>query len=141
MKILQRLITGTQTSFPTNFGGGKLSFILSFLFPECLLHCCCIYFHCSYLYNCYNYSGTLCINCWVSAFQTEISYNFLPLLIRLKERVKTGWLFRITLFFQETRTHNSLIKPIQSWHYLKCVPGWYGYKSISSGAQYVTLRK
>jgi hypothetical protein len=33
MKILQNEIIGTQTSFPTNFGG-KLSFILSFLFPE-----------------------------------------------------------------------------------------------------------
>ncbi len=42
MKILQNKITGTQTSFSTNFGG-KLSFILSFLFPE-RLHCCYIYF-------------------------------------------------------------------------------------------------
>jgi hypothetical protein len=33
MKILQNEITGTQTSFATNFGA-KLSFILSFLFPE-----------------------------------------------------------------------------------------------------------
>jgi hypothetical protein len=33
MKILQSEITGTQTSFSTNFGG-KLSFILCFLFPE-----------------------------------------------------------------------------------------------------------
>jgi hypothetical protein len=31
MKILQNKITGTQTSFSTNFGG-KLSFILSFIF-------------------------------------------------------------------------------------------------------------
>jgi len=39
MKILQNEITVTQTSFPTNFGG-KLSFILSFLFPQpqLLLH-------------------------------------------------------------------------------------------------------
>jgi len=43
----------------TDFGG-KLSFILSFLFPE-RLHCCYIHFHCSYLYNCYNYFRTLCI--------------------------------------------------------------------------------
>ncbi len=42
-------IIGTQTSFFTDFGG-KLSFILSFLFPE-RLHCCYIYFHCSYLHN------------------------------------------------------------------------------------------
>jgi len=33
-----------------NFGG-KLSFILSFLYPERRLHCCYIYFHCSYLYS------------------------------------------------------------------------------------------
>jgi hypothetical protein len=38
---LQNEITGTQTIFSTNFGG-KLSFILSFLFPE-RLHCCYIY--------------------------------------------------------------------------------------------------
>jgi hypothetical protein len=43
--------------------GGKLSFTLSFLFPE-RLHCCYRYFHCSYPYNYYNYSRTL-VN-WVS---------------------------------------------------------------------------
>jgi hypothetical protein len=32
MKILQNEITGTQTSFSTNFGG-TLSFIQSFIFP------------------------------------------------------------------------------------------------------------
>jgi hypothetical protein len=33
-----------------------------------------IYFHCSYLYNCYNYlPRTLCIKCWVSAFRTQTS--------------------------------------------------------------------
>ncbi len=61
MKILQSEITGTQTSFSTNLGG-KLSFILSFLFRHCL-HRSCIYFHCSYLYNYYNYSRTLCVKC------------------------------------------------------------------------------
>jgi hypothetical protein len=73
MKIFQKEITGTQTSFFTNFGG-KLSFILCFMFPE-RLHCCYIYFHCSnncYNYsrtnNCYNYSRTLCIKYWVSHF-------------------------------------------------------------------------
>jgi hypothetical protein len=40
-KFLQKEITGTQTNFSTNFGG-KLSFILSFVFPE-RLHCCYIY--------------------------------------------------------------------------------------------------
>jgi hypothetical protein len=33
MKISQKQITGTQTSFSTKFGG-KLSFILCFLFPK-----------------------------------------------------------------------------------------------------------
>jgi hypothetical protein len=37
MKILQKEITGTQTSFSANIGG-KLSFILCFLFPQRLLH-------------------------------------------------------------------------------------------------------
>ncbi len=45
-KILQNEITRTQTSLFIKFGG-KLSFILSFLFPE-RLHCCYIYFHYSF---------------------------------------------------------------------------------------------
>jgi hypothetical protein len=89
MKILQNEITGTQTSFSTNFAG-KLSFILSFLFflsPS--IHCWYIYFHCSYLYNYYNYySRTLCIKCWLSAFQTEIEQNFLTLQIPLEDRIE-----------------------------------------------------
>jgi hypothetical protein len=48
MKILQSKITGTQTSFPK-------SLIPAFLFPERR--------HCSYLYNYYNYSSTICIKC------------------------------------------------------------------------------
>jgi len=71
-KFLQNEIIETQTSFDTNFGG-KLSFIPSILFswrPPLLPHY--IYFHWSYLINYYNYSRTLCINCWVSAFHTEI---------------------------------------------------------------------
>ncbi len=48
-----------------------LSFILSLLFPE-RLHSCYIYFHCSYLYNYYNYIQTLCIKRWVLVFHTEI---------------------------------------------------------------------
>jgi hypothetical protein len=51
-EILQNQITETQTSFSTNFAY-KLSFILSFILPE-RLHCCYIYFQCSYLYNYYN---------------------------------------------------------------------------------------
>jgi len=41
MKILQKEIRGTQTRFSTNFGG-KLTFIMCFLFPE-RLRCCYIY--------------------------------------------------------------------------------------------------
>jgi hypothetical protein len=70
MKILQNETVGTQTSFSTNFVD-KLSVILSFLFPE-RLHCCYKYFHCFYLYNCYSYSQTLCIKCWVSTFHNQI---------------------------------------------------------------------
>ncbi len=68
--FLQKEITGTQTSFSTNFGD-TLSFIMCFLFPE-RLHCYYIYFQCSDLYKYYNYSWTLCIKCWVSAFHTQI---------------------------------------------------------------------
>jgi hypothetical protein len=50
MKILQKKITATQTSFSTNFGG-KLSFILCFTLPERLHYYCHIYFHCSYVFN------------------------------------------------------------------------------------------
>ncbi len=57
-KIFQNDISRTQTSFSTK-SGGKLSFILSFLFPEGL-HGCYMYFHCSYLHNYYSYSPTLC---------------------------------------------------------------------------------
>jgi hypothetical protein len=64
---LPNKITGTQTSFSTNFGD-KLSFIPSFLFPE-RLHCCYIF---SLLLPVQlNYSRTLCIKCWVSAFHTD----------------------------------------------------------------------
>jgi hypothetical protein len=59
-EILQNEVTGTQTRFSTNIGG-KLRFIPSFLFPGRLHHCCYIYFYCSYLYNYYNHSRTLCI--------------------------------------------------------------------------------
>jgi hypothetical protein len=68
--FLQNEIIGTQISFSTNFGG-KLSFIVSFLFPW-PLHCCYIYFHCSYLYKYYNYSQILCIKCLISTFHTKI---------------------------------------------------------------------
>ncbi len=53
-----------------------LSFTLSFFFPE-RLHCCYIDFHCSYLYNYYNSSRTLCIKCRDSAFRTEFQHFIL----------------------------------------------------------------
>jgi hypothetical protein len=72
MKILQKEITETQTNFSTNFGR-KLSFILCFIFPE-RLYCCYIYFHCSYLYNYYSYSRTLCIKCISYPDQIKFPY-------------------------------------------------------------------
>ncbi len=79
-----------ETQKTINFGG-KLSFILSFLFPERLHYsyiastAATLYFHCSCLYNDYNYSWFLCIQCWVSKFHTEIYDNFITLQIPLKE--------------------------------------------------------
>jgi len=58
-----------ETQKTINFGG-KLSFILSFLFPE-RFHCCYIYFHCSYLYNYYNPS--ICV---VKDIQWTFTHNF-----------------------------------------------------------------
>jgi len=78
IKILSNKITGTQTSFSSNFDG-KLSFILSFLRPE-PLHWCYIYFHCSYLYNYYNYSRTFCIKCEFQYF--ILRFNKISLLFR-----------------------------------------------------------
>jgi hypothetical protein len=56
------------------FPPSKLSFILSFLFPE-RLHSCYvqIYFDCSYVNDYYNYSWTLYIKCWVSAFHAPFN--------------------------------------------------------------------
>jgi hypothetical protein len=60
-KVHNQHATGDETQKTTNFDG-----IVSFT-----LHCCYIYFHCSYLYSYYDSSRTLCIQCWVSAFHTE----------------------------------------------------------------------
>jgi hypothetical protein len=71
MKILQNETTETQTSFSTHFGG-KLSFILSFLFPERLQWCYI------YTFTAPTYTTTtiilkpLCIKRWVSASHAEI---------------------------------------------------------------------
>jgi len=61
-KSAKKYIQGGETQKTIHFCN-KLSFILSFLFPK-RLHCCYIYVHCSYLYNSYNYSRTLCIWSW-----------------------------------------------------------------------------
>jgi hypothetical protein len=53
------------------------------------LECCYIDFHCSYLYNYYNSSRTLCIKCWDSAaFRIEFQHfilrsNKISLLLRI----------------------------------------------------------
>jgi hypothetical protein len=46
-----------------------------------------MYFHCSYLYSCYNSSGTLCIKCWVS-YWVLIK---LPYFADTTERGVRGW--------------------------------------------------
>jgi len=81
MKILQNQIIGTQTSFCISFGD-KLSFILSFLFLE-RLHCCYIYFHCSYLYNYYSSSGSICTSTKRKFiyFQKMNSFKFFEIII------------------------------------------------------------
>jgi len=38
--------------------------------------------------TCYNYSRTLCIKCWVSAFHTHVQRNFITLLSSLKVRIE-----------------------------------------------------
>ncbi len=80
---------------------------LSFFFPE-RHHYCYIYFHCFYMCNCYNY-----LECWVSAFHTQIYSNYLTLRTSLeegivrekrpKDRVKTGWLKKKTLLWQHPK--------------------------------------
>jgi hypothetical protein len=75
IRVIRSKVRQTQHQNPQSWGGiqktnnfgGRLSFILSFLFLE-RLHCCYIYFRCSY------YSRTLCIKCWVSAFRTELQH-------------------------------------------------------------------
>ncbi len=73
----------------------------SFLFPE-RLHCCYIHFHCSYMYNYYNYLEPCALNAEFKHFIPRFKTNFLTLRTSLKEgirgeqrpkdRVKTGWL-------------------------------------------------
>ncbi len=99
-EILQNEMTGTQANFPPILLVNWIS-SPSFLFPQ-RLHYCYIYFNltaltsitatiyiftCSYLYNYYNYSWTLCIKCWVTAFHSDIEWNFLTLRISLKKAV------------------------------------------------------
>jgi hypothetical protein len=85
MKILQNEITGTQTSFPTNFGG-KLSFILSFPLPQRLTAA-------TYIFTAPTCTTTITSlePCALSAefqhFMPRINKNFIILRIPLKERI------------------------------------------------------
>jgi len=82
-----------KTSFSTNFGC-KLSFILSFLFPNCL-PCCHIYFYCSYLYIHYNYSRPCALN---AKFQHLIlRFNIISLLCGYYWKRGKGVKERVTL--------------------------------------------
>ncbi len=85
MKILQNEITGTQTSFSTNFGG-KLSFILCFLFPD-RLHCTAA----TYIFTAPTCTTTIItlkpcsLNAEFQYFIARFNKNFLTLQIPLKE--------------------------------------------------------
>jgi len=82
---------GGATQKCTNFLWWKTDefhFVLtpSFLFPE-RLHCCCIYFHCSYLYNYYNYLEPCALNADFQHFK-DIK---LPYSVNLAQREDRGW--------------------------------------------------
>jgi len=80
----------------------------SFLFPE--------RFQCFYLYNCYNYSSTLCIKSWNQHF--ILRFNKISLLcgyhwkrgLGVKERVT----LQITLLFKLCQWHTNMII-LRSW--------------------------
>ncbi len=76
-----------QTSFSSNFGD-KLSFILSFIFPQ-RLHCY-LYFHCSYLYNYYNYSRTYLVQQILSFSILIVRFNIISLLCRHHSKREQG---------------------------------------------------
>jgi len=88
-------------------------FHLFFIFPKCL-HYCYIYFHCSYMYIFYNYSRTLCIKCWVSAFHTQINktssfYGYIERGVwRWKEDQRQGDKLWITLVYTLTYTPQNI---------------------------------
>ncbi len=87
MKILQTEITGTQTSFSTNFGS-KLSFILSFHFPE-RLHSCYIYIFTAPTCTIPTITLEPCaVNAEFQHFILRFNKNFLTLQIPLKEGMK-----------------------------------------------------
>jgi hypothetical protein len=87
MKILQNEIIGTQINFSTNFGG-KLNFILSFLFLE-HLSCCYMYFHDTYLYNYYNYFQPCALNVEFQHF--ILRFNKISLLCRYHWKRDRRW--------------------------------------------------
>ncbi len=87
MKILQNEITGTQTSFSTNFGG-KLSFILSSFFlsaPKAVLH--------RYIFAALTYTTTI-ISLEPCALDAEfqhfiLNFNKISLLRKYLEHMET----------------------------------------------------
>ncbi len=100
LKFQHTLITLTMFLCQTEF---HPVFIPSFLFPD-RLHCCCIYFHCSYMYNYYNYLEPCALNAEFLHFIPRFNKTSLlcgPLWLkdglggekRPKDRVKTGWLW------------------------------------------------
>jgi hypothetical protein len=78
------------------FFSGKLSFIL-FWPPSSVSFClsastaATYIFTCSYLYNYYSYSPTLCIKCWVSPFHTQEDSIKFPYFADLTQRGDRGW--------------------------------------------------
>jgi len=58
----------------------------SFLFPE-RLHCCYIYFCCSYMYNYYNYLEPCALNAEFQHFVPRFNKNFPTLRTSLKEGI------------------------------------------------------
>jgi len=101
MKIFQNKITGTQSSFFTNFSD-KRSFSLSYLFRE-RLHCCSIYFHCPSCTITIIRLEPCALNAQFQHFILRFDRNFLTLWIPLKEGIgwRQGDILRITLICHE----------------------------------------
>ncbi len=83
---------GVETEKTINFGG-KLSFILSFLFPLSAASTAATYIFSLLLPVQLQYllSWTLCIKCWVSAFRTEVLEKFPYFADTTEKRGIGGW--------------------------------------------------